>query len=176
MPDVCSRVRLFTGADDHLTFDFATAQPGYSAQGERVTDRLGLVHRIAPAVVRHPTALSLALVPEELTRLACATAVPRLCAVDWLERAFTQQQRLAVFVLGATLAADGSAIARRLAYQGYLEELPGAGFGTLPGWLETAESAELRLLITAAGGFTDFDDMASASYLERNLPQLDNLA
>lgn len=167
MPQVASRIRLYRSATDYITFDYAGAAPRYSPQGERITDRLGLVHRIAPDCPRHPTGLALTLIPEELTRTNCPAADPRLCAIDWLERAFRQQERLSVFCAGETVAEGGMAVARRLAWLGYIDELPGDGFGALPPVGPDPEQALLGLTIVADGSFSDFDDMDSAVYTPR---------
>jgi hypothetical protein len=163
-----SQLRLWRDANDYLTFDYACAQPRYSPQGERLRDRLGLLHRIAPDAARCPTGLSLLLIPEELTRLSNAGADPRQHAIAWLEQAFCRQEPLSVFVLGQTVSESNSAISRLLAFQGYIDELPGAGFGTLPSVGQSEEQLELSLLITADGTFTDFDDLDSAEYSERS--------
>jgi hypothetical protein len=162
-----SQLRLWRDAGDYLTFDYACAQPRYSPQGERIRDRLGRMHRIAPDAARFPTGLSLQLIPEELTRLNNAGADPRQHAIAWLEQAFRQQERLSVFVLGQTVSESNSAISRMLAFQGYIDELPPGGFGTLPSVGQSEEQLELGLLVTADGAFTDFDDVDSAEYMSR---------
>lgn len=162
-----SCIRLWRNAGDYLTFDYAAADPRFSPQGERITDRLGRVHRIAPGTPRQPTSLVLTLLPEELTRLNNAGANPRQHAIAWLEQAFCQQERLDVFVLGQSVSDGNSAIAKRLCFQGYLDELPGAGFGTLPSVMHNDEQLECLLLVHADGTFTDFDSLASATYAAR---------
>ena len=163
-----SQLRLWRNAGDYLTFDYASAQPRYAPQGERIRDRLGLMHRIAPGCARFPTGLCLELIPEELTRLNNAGANPVQHAIAWLEQAFRQQELLCVFVFGQTVSEANSAISRKLAFLGYIDELPLGGFGTLPGVGVSDESAEISILITADGVFTSFDDLESAEYSPRN--------
>jgi hypothetical protein len=162
-----SSVRLWRSASDYLTLEYAAVMPRYSAQGERLVDRLGRVHRIAPGTPRQPTSLTLALIPEELTRLNNAGASPRQHAIAWLEQAFCQQERLELFVLGQSISHGNSAIARLLCYQGYIDELPGMGFGTLPSVMSADEQLELVLTIMADGAFSDFERLNSAEYTAR---------
>jgi hypothetical protein len=159
-------VRLFRTADDYLTLNYAQAAPRYGPQGERLRDRLGLVHRIAPSAPRCPVALSLTLIPEELVQLNNEAAPERQSALEWLEQAFREQEPLTLFVLTETLAAEGAALSRLLAYQGYLDELP-PEWGALPLALSMPESIELSFVIIADGTFTDFDDVDSAEYEPR---------
>lgn len=162
-----SQLRLWRNASDYLTFDYACAQPRYSPQGERIRDRLGFMHRIAPVCARFPTSLSVELIPEELTRLNQPGAMPAQHAIAWLEQAYRQQELLCIFVLGQTVSEASSAISRKLAFQGYIDELPPAGFGTLPGIGASEEYVELGMLLTADGVYTDFDDLESAEYWMR---------
>lgn len=163
-----SQIRLWRNAADYITFDYACAQPRYSPQGERIRDRLGFMHRIVPDCARFPAGLSLELIPEELTRQNNAGANPVQPAIAWLEQAFRQQELLCVFVLGQTVAEGGMAISRQLAFKGYIDELPSAGFGTLPNVGLGTDQIELSLLVTADGVFTEFDDMESAEYTTRS--------
>ncbi len=159
-----SSIRLWRNASDYLTFDYASAAPHYSAQGERLVDRLGRVHRIAPATPRQPTSVTLSLIPEELTRLNNAGASPRQHAIAWLEQAFCEQECLELFILGQSISESNSAIARRLCFKGYLDELPGAGFGTLPAVHSSEEQLEAVMTVIADGAFSDFEALASAEY------------
>jgi hypothetical protein len=162
-----SRIRLWRSGTDYLTFDYAAARPRFATQGERIVDRLGRVHRIAPPAPRVPTGLAVTLLPEELTRLNCAQASVRQHAVAWLEQAFCQQEGLDIFVWGQSISDANSAIARQLCYRGYLETLPLSGFGSLPGSGGGDEPAELELTIIADGTFSDFEVLASAQYSAR---------
>ncbi len=162
-----SSIRLWRSASDHLTFDYAAAAPHYSAQGERILDRLGRLHRIAPATPRQPTSVTLSLIPEELTRLNNTGAIPRQHAIAWLEQAFRQQECLDLFVLGQSISESNSAIARRLCFKGYLDELPGAGFGTLPNVQCSEEQLELVMTVIGDGTYDDFDVLESAVYIPR---------
>jgi hypothetical protein len=164
---VISQVRLWRNGRDYITFDYASAQPRYLPQGERICDRLGFMHRIAPDCARFPTGLSLELIPEELTRLNNVGASPVQAAIAWLEQAFRQQELLCVFVLGQTVSEGDTAISRKLAFQGYIDELPSAGFGTLPIAGTGSDTLELSLLVIADGVFTDFENLEGAEYSPR---------
>lgn len=162
-----SKLRLWRNTTDYLTFDYACAQTRYSPQGERIRDRLGFIHRIVPDCDRFPTGLSLVLLPEELTLLNNAGANPRQHAIAWLEQAFRCQEPLCVFILGLTVSVSNTAISRKLAFQGYIDELAPEGFGTLPNIGTGADQIELSVQIIADGEFTDFEDLESAEYEPR---------
>ena len=72
-----SKIRLWRASDDYITLSYAQARVHYAEQGERIRDRLGLLHRIVPPVERYPTSLTLSLVAEELTALNNASAPVR---------------------------------------------------------------------------------------------------
>ena len=88
--------------------------------------------------------------------------VPR-SVLHWLEYYCRKQAQLVVYLRGETLADDGSALNRLLAYVGYIDELPEDYFGTLPAIGDGAESVELSLLVTEDGAFSNFDSLGSYS-------------
>jgi len=160
-----SQVRIWRLTNDYITLDYASVRVHYSPQGERITDRLGLVHRIAPTLVRYPTGLTLSLLAEELT--GQSTAPQPSAVVDWLEAQFREQQLLIVYVRGESLAVGGAEITRNLAYACYVEELPADYFGTLPVVGQGPEAVELSLLVVADGTFTDFGLFSSMTLGQR---------
>ena len=165
---VDSRIRLWRAANDYITLDYARATVSYLEQGERIRDRLGLLHRIVPAAERYPAVLGIALLPEELTRLNNPQAPTRRNLIEWLELWFQVHAELVVYVRGETLDDEGGALTRQLAYKAVLDELPREYFVTLPVIAGGPEYAELSLTITEDGSFSDFD--ALGSYTPRVRP------
>ena len=158
-----SQVRLWAASNDFITLEYAWARVRLNNPGERVTDRLGLLHRIAPGVESYPVGLAVGLAAGELTGVNNSGApVPR-SVLHWLEYYCRKQAQLVVYLRGETLANDGSALTRLLAYVGYIEELPEDYFGTLPAIGDGAESVELSLLVTEDGAFSTFDSLGSYS-------------
>jgi hypothetical protein len=156
-----SSVRIWQSVSDHITLDYATVRVHYEPAGERVRDRRGLLHAILPAGARYPSALTIGVLAEELTGLNCAGASSPYCVLEWLERMFRNQASLLVFVRGETLATDGSAITRNLAYLGFLDSLPEEYSGTLPIIGGGPEYVELRFHVTQDGRFTNFNSLGS---------------
>jgi len=163
MSDNNHKIRIWQSSTDYITLSYATVQVGYSPQGERIRDRLGLVHRISPSTRRYPTGLILTLIPEELTLLNNSAAATRRTVLEWLEHFFRVQAELVVYSAAATVAAEGEALTRNLAWRCFIESLPGAYFGSLA-QLEAAQlPLELELLVTEDGTFTDFSSLATYS-------------
>ena len=162
-----SLVRLWRGPSDYVALEYAKAEIGYAACGERILDRRGVVHRLTPSVPRYPVRLGISF-PEEAL-LDCSTSAPVLSVLEWLEARHAAQEELAVFVLGETLRTDGQPCLRQLAYLCFIEELPEECFGTLPP--AGAGPGELRLecLVIAHGTFADFDILASTSLIPRTV-------
>jgi hypothetical protein len=155
-----SQIRFFTIGQDRLTLTYAYAQPHYAPLGERITDRRGLTHRITPGVVRYPVGLTIGLHAAELARLSDGVPTPRP-AVAWLEYYFRAQAEQIVFINAAGVDSGGGALSRNLAYTGYIEELPGQYFGTLPGAGPGPDYVELELWVGTDGTFSDFDNPGS---------------
>lgn len=155
-----SRIRLWSAGPDSITLSYAQLMVHYSPQGERLTDRLGLLHRIRANCARYPTGLSLRLLAEELTRMNDG-ASPARSVVEWLDYHFRAQSELVVYVQGDTLAVDGTGIARHLAYRGRIDELPGEYFGTLPVIGGSLEYVTAELSVHEDGTFSDFDSLGS---------------
>jgi hypothetical protein len=153
-----SQVRLWAAGPEHATLSYAQVRVHYSEQGERIRDRLGLLHRISPNCMRYPTGLTLSVLAEELTQLN--TLGPPRSVLDWLEYHFRAQSELVVFVRGETLSTGGG-LNRLLAYKGRLDELPPHYFGTLPTIGGGPEYLELLLTVHEDGTFTDFDDLGT---------------
>ena len=158
-----SQIRIWQSATDYITLDFATAQVRYSQQGERIRDRVGLVHRIAPSTVRYPTGLVLALVPEELSKLNNAAAATRRTVLEWLEVFFRTQAELVLYSSAETLDDEGNALTRNLAYKCFIENLPDSHFASLATLDSPTELLELELLVTEDGTFSNFDSLAGYS-------------
>lgn len=158
-----SQIRIWKDATDYITLDFATAQVGYSQQGERIRDRLGLLHRIIPNAVRYPTALVLTLIPEELCTLNNSGATTRRAVLDWLEYFFRYQVELVLYSSAETLDDEGGALTRNLAYKCYIERLPESHFASLATLDSPSQLLEVELLVTEDGTFSDFDSLASYS-------------
>ena len=156
-----SRVRVWAAGPEHITLSYAQVRVHYAEQGERIRDRLGLLHRISADCMRYPTGLALSLLAEELTGVS--TLGPARSLLDWLEYHFRAQSELVVFVSGATLAESGGELTRRLAYKAYIDELPPHYFGTLPTVGGGPECLELALTVHEDGTFADFDDLGSYS-------------
>lgn len=186
MSTVESRVRLWKDSADYLDLDYALLRVHYGQSGERIMDRRGLLHRIAPEGFRYPCALTLSLLPEELSRLNAPGAVQR-SALDWLEDCFRAQRELVLYCEGLSTASRvdswgaGSidagpmtpaptALARRQAYRCYLDELPpelpgslaglsGIGIGAATG----SSLLDLGLTVTEDGSFGSFGLLTSYS-------------
>jgi hypothetical protein len=156
-----SRVRVWAAGPEHITLSYAQVRVHYTEQGERIRDRLGLLHRISAGCMRYPTGLTLALLAEELT--AGSTLGPARSVLDWLDYHFRAQSELVVFVSGKTLVEGGGDLARSMAYKCYLDELPACFFGTLPIIGVGPEYVELALTVHEDGTFTDFDDLGTYS-------------
>lgn len=183
---VLSSIRIWLTANDYLTFEYAAASLQYEPQGERIRDRNGIVHRISSPVQRYPSWLLLSLPSADLMRTNNSSAPLPRSALEWLDAAFRQQSELTVFVSGASLASDSSAIARQLAYVGKLDELAGAGLCSLPGRLSIAgrgspgpaslgtdpDWLELRLHVSQDGSFSDFEQLASYTQYQPPRPGL----
>jgi hypothetical protein len=157
------RIRIWQSSTDYITLSYATVQVGYSPQGERIRDRLGLVHRIAPSTRRYPTGLALTLIPEELTLKNNAGAATRRTVLEWLEHFFRAQAELVVYSAAATLDAEGEVLTRNLAWRCFIESLPERCFGSLAQFETAALPLELELLVTEDGTFTDFSSLATYS-------------
>jgi hypothetical protein len=160
-----SQIRIWRLSNDSVTLDYASVRVHYSPQGERITDRLGLTHRIAPATLRFPTGLTLSVLAEELTGIS--TAPQPMSVVDWLETRFRQQELLIAYVRGESLCEGGAALTRNLAYACYIEELPSDYFGTLPTVGQGPEAVDLSLLVVGDGTFTDFSLFSSMTLGQR---------
>lgn len=158
-----AQIRIWQSTTDYITLDYAAAQVGYSPQGERIRDRLGLLHRIIPNAVRYPTALVLTLIPEELSKLNNSGATTRRSVVDWLEYFFRYQVELLLYSSAETLDDEGNALTRNLAYKCFIERLPESHFASLATLDNPQELLELELLVTEDGTFSDFDTFASYS-------------
>lgn len=153
-----SQVRLWAAGPEHVTLSYAQVRVHYSEQGERIRDRLGLLHRITPDCMRYPTGLTLGILAEELTQLS--TLGPVRSVLDWLEYHFRAQSELVVFVRGETLSPGGE-LKRYLAYKGRLDELPAEYFGTLPTVGGGPEYVEVLLTVHEDGTFSDFSNLAT---------------
>lgn len=156
-----SRIRVWAAGPEHITLSYAQLRVHYSEQGERIRDRLGLLHRISANCMRYPTGLTLNLLAEELTKMN--TLGPARSVLEWLEYQFRAQSELVIFALGATLADNGGELARKLAYKAYIDELPPYCFGTLPAVGGGPEYLELGLTVHEDGIFTDFSDLGTYS-------------
>ena len=154
-----STIRVWSLGPDSVTLSYAQLLVHYSPQGELLTDRLGLVHHIRAGCARYPTGLTLRILAEELTLLSDGSQPQSVLA--WLEYHFRAQSELVVYIKGDTLADDGGAVARYLAYKARLDELPAEYFGTLPVIGDGPEYIEARLTVHEDGGFSDFDDLGS---------------
>lgn len=158
-----SCIRLWATTDDYITLDYAGAQVYYEPSGERIADRNGLVHRIAPGAERYPVWLTLSLLPEELLARNSESATVQRSVLEWLEMCLRGSSLITAFVAGETLLPDGATtLTRNTAYRGYIEEISG-GLASLPGGAAHGEPVLLRLLITEDGSFSDFDALASYS-------------
>jgi len=153
-----SQVRLWAAGPEHITLSYAQVRVLYSEQGERIRDRLGLLHRISPACMRYPTGLVVSVLAEELTLVN--TLGPTRSVLEWLDYHFRAQSELVVFVRGETLSPGGE-LSRRLAYKGRLDELPPFYFGTLPVVGGGPDYVELVLTVHEDGTFTDFSNLAT---------------
>jgi hypothetical protein len=153
-----SEVRLWAAGPEHITLSYAQVRVHYSEQGERIRDRLGLVHRISPNCMRYPTGLTLSVLSEELTQPS--TLGQARSVLEWLEYHFRAQSELVVFVKGEMLTASG-ALNRYLAYKGRLDELPAHYFGTLPVIGGGPEYVELLLTVHEDGTFADFSELGT---------------
>ncbi|HES58364.1 MAG TPA: hypothetical protein ENO21_02930 [Firmicutes bacterium] len=158
-----SQVRLWAASDDFITLSYAWARVRLSNPGERITDRMGLVHRVSPGTEGYPVALTIGLDAGELLEMNNAGATVHRSVLEWLEFYCRKQAALVAYLRGETLAVDGSPLSRLLAYTVYIEELPEDYFGTLPAIGGGPESIELRLLITEDGTFGNFDTLGSYS-------------
>jgi hypothetical protein len=156
-----SQVRIWAPGPEHITLSYAQVRVHYSEQGERIRDRLGLLHRISAGCMRYPTGLVLGLLAEELTMRN--TLGPVRSVLDWLEYQFRAQSELVVFLLGETLMEGGGDLTRPMAYKAYLDELPPHFFGTLPTVGGGPEYLELTLTVHEDGTFTDFSDLGTYS-------------
>jgi len=159
---VDSRIRIHTIGPDSITLDFAQLRVHYVEQGERIRDRLGLVHRIIPNMPRYPIQLTIRLVPEELTRMN-DYPVRAKTVLEFFDKYFRQQSEVVIFSLGVTLAEGGSTLTRNLAYKGYIDELPLEYFGTLPVVGGGPEQVEVGFSVHEDGTFSDFGDLGSYS-------------
>lgn len=172
-----SSIRLWATPDDYLTLEYASAQAYYEPFGERIADRSGLVHRLAPGSARYPVWLTLSLLPEELCGRNSASAPVARSVIEWLELCLRGSALITVFVRGETLLPDGATpLVRNIAYRGYIEEMS-SGLASLPGsagggsggagsaafatGASAGEPLLLRLLITEDGTFSDYDALAS---------------
>ncbi len=158
-----SQIRIWQSTIDYITLDYATAQVRYSPQGERIRDRLGLVHRIVPSTSRYPTGLVLTLIPGELSKLNNAAASTRRSVVEWLELFFRTQAELLLYSSAETLDDEGNALTRNLAYRCYIERLPESHFASLAVLDNPGQMLEIKLLVTEDGTFSDFTTLASYS-------------
>jgi len=156
-----SQIRLWRASNDYITLNYAQARVRYTEQGERIRDRLGLTHRIAPSTERYPTGLTLNLIAEELLSTNNGGAPEPRTVLEWLEHWFQGNAELVVYVKGDALAVGGGALARYLAYKTYIEELPAEYFGTLPVIGTGAEWIEVPMLVSEDGTFSDFDSLGS---------------
>lgn len=155
-----SQIRLWCAGPDSITLSYAQLLVHYSPQGELLTDRLGLVHHIRPGCARYPTALTLRVLAEELTRMNDGASPPR-SVLEWLEYHFRAQSELVVFAEGDTLAEGGAALSRHLAFKARIIELPAEYFGTLPVIGGGPEYVEAQLTVHEDGTFSDFDSLGS---------------
>lgn len=158
-----SQIRLWAVSDDYITLSYAWARVRFSNPGERITDRLGLVHRVSPGAEGYPVTLTIGLDAGELLEMNNAGAPVQRTVLEWLEYYSRKQAELVAYLRGETLAVDGSPLNRLLAYTAYIEELPEDYFGTLPVIGGGPESVELSLLITEDGTFSDFETLSSYS-------------
>jgi hypothetical protein len=165
------RIRIYESADSYVDLAYPLLAALYAENGERIRDRRGNLHRIAAPGGRHPSALTLSVLPQEL-------AVPAVTAVDggesvleWLERVLRAQAELLLFCDGgmdmphpggvAATAGAGTGslpLARRLAYKCVLDVPPADGFALLPG-LGGSGYVELGLSVSEDGSFADFEDV-----------------
>jgi len=153
-----SKVRLWAAGPEHITLNYAQVRVHYSEQGERIRDRLGLLHRISPNCMRYPTGLTLSVLAEELTQASTFGQVRSV--LEWLEYHFRAQSELVVFVKGETLAVGGE-LNRYLAYKARLDELPANYFGSLPVIGGGPEYLEFLMTVHEDGKFTDFSDLGT---------------
>ncbi len=185
MTTVESRIRIWKDSADYLDLDYALLRVHYGQSGERIMDRRGLLHRVAPAGFRYPAALSLALLPEELTRLNAPGASQR-CALDWLEDCFRAQRELVLFCDGQSRVSRSDSwgsngteagpstpattvLRRQQAFRCYIDELPPELPGSLAGLSSSGPGAgsggllELGLSVSEDGFFGNFALLASYS-------------
>lgn len=153
-----SEVRLWAAGPEHVTLSYAQVRVHYSEQGERIRDRLGLLHRISPNCLRYPTGLTLSVLAEELTLMN--TLGTARTVLEWLEYHFRAQSELVVFVAGESLTPCGE-VTRYLAYKGRLDEFPAHYFGTLPAIGGGPEYVEFLMTVHEDGSFTDFSDLGT---------------
>ena len=185
MSTIESRIRIWKDSADYLDLDYALLRVHYGQSGERIADRRGLLHRVAHAGFRYPCALTLALLPEELTRLNAPGAAQR-SALDWLEDCFRAQRELVLFCDGQSRVSRSDAwgaaavdagpstpavaqLRRQQAYRCFIDELPPELPGSLAGLSSIAPGAsaggllELGLTVTEDGAFGNFSLLASYS-------------
>jgi len=157
-----STIRVWRSSEDYVTLDYAQARLSYSQPGERIRDRLGLIHRIVPqaSYTRYPVRLSLSVLAEELLR-DCSAQSSYACVLDWLTAWFRAQANLAVFVRGDSLAMGGADVSRNLALLCYIEEMPQEYSGTLPVVGGGPEYVEIAFHVYEDGTFTDFNSLSS---------------
>lgn len=158
-----SQIRLWQASNDYITLSYASAAVHYQRQGEQITDRLGLVHRVQPPIDNYPVALVISVLAEELTMANNANAPTRRSVLEWLEYYFRKKAELVVYLHGATLMEGGGDLNRMLAYKAYIDELPADYFGSLPRIGNGPEMAEIWMHITEDGVFTDFGSLSSYS-------------
>ncbi|MCC7477041.1 hypothetical protein IT575_01165 [bacterium] len=184
MTTIESRIRIWQDSADWLDLDYALLGVSYAPSGERILDRRGLLHRIAPPGCRYPVSLRLALLPEELGRLSSPGGNPR-SALEWLEESFRFQRELLLYseqlssasryeswgskaIEAGPATPAGAAIQRRLAFRCYIDELPPELAGG-PGYLTPLAPAsasgllELGLSVHEDGSFSSFNLLSGYS-------------
>lgn len=177
-----SRIRIWKDSADYIDLDYALLRVHYAESGERIYDRRGLLHRIAPAGFRYPASLTLSLLPEELTRMNAASAGTPRSVQAWLEYYFRAQAELVLFSAGETVAAaagsfgssaveplsEGAAVSikRNLGFRVYIDALPPELAGSIAAAsIEGPGSGllDIGLSVIEDGAFGDVTLLASYS-------------
>jgi hypothetical protein len=154
-----SRIRIWLSSIDYITLDYAQARLSYSQSGERIRDRNGLLHRVAPPGARYPVRLTLRLLAEELLT-QCSAGSAYTCVLDWLTTCFRVQAQLVLYMQDASLGSGGSQISRQIACAGYIDTMC-EDFSASLSSNGSSEYVELEFHVYADGTFSSFDTLSS---------------
>jgi hypothetical protein len=157
------RIRIWQSGASRVDFACPLLRAHYVPCGERISDRSGAVHRIAPPGLRSPHALTLGVLPQELAQSAVSPLEGGESVLAWLERILRNQAQLVLFCDGAGVMpgpdSAGLPLVRRLGWRCVLDTPPADGFALLPGLDE--ERMELGFSVSETGSFTNFDNVGS---------------